>query len=518
MSKSNSLKRRQQKLAQIRNLINENNFKRAMYEIVNYVATYPDDMLGHYLYGKILLRKNSLQPARREFYLVAEHQDENEVKALMNIATIAVLEGDPEEAIRIYKKVIEDSEYTDIYAINVLAHLLRHEKRYEEALDILSKNDSCEPELEKERVKNLSLLGRVEEALEVLELLTPETRNEEREMSLNKGRIAKAKDEYDCAKFYYEDAKEGLDKDEIYYKTVYEEAKLALAYEHYEEALYYCDELTKAGKTFGGEVFLFSGQAHQALSDFKAAYVNYLKAAQLAEDRDVRATAYYSVGSIDFARGSLSLAETSFKRSIANAREASQMTYTKLIGVLLRQEKYDEVMKFLNRLNRTHPEMVVDGPLDYVRMLVDKRTGKHLPPRDQCSYAERQIIKYQEQEAIAHIKSHHCGTTKTRGNFSPNIDIDTLYYDIRSSLIDDNLVNEEAMDIYEIDYHNAGYDLENNLVHRVRVVVFPHTRNILTMYPGNRATIPRKGDFKKAQARQKAKVKESKQNSNKSSE
>ena len=509
MSKSNSIKKRQQKLSHIRNLIEEKNYKRALYEVVNYVDAYPDDMLGHYLYGKLLLRKNELQPARRELTLVAEHQDENEVKALMNLATIARIEGDAEEAIRIYRKVIEDSEYTDIYAINVLAHVLRYEKRYEEALDILSKNDLCVPELEKERAKNLSLLGRVEEALQILESLTPETRLEEREMALNKGRIAKTKDEYDRAKFYYEEAKETSEKDLIYYKAVYEEVKLALAYEKYEEAITYCEELTKAGKLFGGEVFLLHGQAQQALSLFKEAYVNYLKASQTAEDRDVRAIAYYNLGSIDFARGSLSLAETSFKRSITNAREVSQITYTKLIGVLLRQEKYDEVLKYLNRLKRTNPEMVTDGPLDYVRMIVDKRTGKRLPPRDQCTYAEKQIIKYKESDAIEHIKSHHQGI-KTRGNFAPHIDIESLYHEVRGSLHDNNLVNEEAMDIYEIDYRNVGYDLENNLCHRIRVVVFPHTRNILTMYPGQRATVPRKGEFKKAQERQKVKAQESK--------
>ena len=82
------------------------------------------------MYGKLLLRKNELQEARRQFQLVAEYQDENEVKSLMNLATIARREGDPEEAIKYYIKVIEDSDYTDVYAINVLAHLYRYEKNY----------------------------------------------------------------------------------------------------------------------------------------------------------------------------------------------------------------------------------------------------------------------------------------------------------------------------------------------------------------------------------------------------
>lgn len=494
--KSNGIKKRQNKLNHIRNLIEEQNYKRALYEVVNYVNTYPDDTLGHYLYGKLLLRKNELQEARKQFQLVIEYQDENEVKSLMNLATIARREGDPEEAIKYYKKVIEDSNYSDIYAINVLAHLYRYEKKSQEAVDLLF---NCEeyPELAKELAKNLSIIGRNEEALIVLERYPTETRIEERDMSLNKGRIAFANDEYEKAIFYYEDAKDGDEKDSIYYKAIYEEIKLSIAYDKYPEAISMCEELLSINNYFNGEIYLLLGIAKQQVKKYQEAYDCYLKAAELATDRDIRAQSYYSAGSLDFARGKLSLAETHFKRSITNSREISELTYTKLIGVLLRQEKYSEVLKYISRLKKAIPHKWSDSPVEYVEMIVNKRLGKKLPQRDTCSYTERQIIRYKEKEAIAHIESHHKGESKTRGNFAKDINIEVLYYDIRSRLNENDLVNEDAMDIYEIDYRNAGYDLEDNLVHTVRVVVFPSTRNILTMYPGCRATVPKKGEFKK---------------------
>ena len=504
MGKGNNIKKRQNKLNHIRNLIEEHNYKRALYEVVNYVKNYPDDMLGHYLYGKLLLRKNELQGARREFQLVVEYQDENEVKSLMNLATIARREGDPEEAIKYYKKVIEDSNYTDIYAVNVLAHLYRYEKRPLEAIELINKC-APHPELSKELAKNLSIVGRRDEAIAILEQLTPETRRDERDMSLNKGRIAASNDEYEKAMFYYEDAKDGEIKDNIYYKAIYEEIKLAISYEKYETAIGYCEDLLSIDNHFNGEIYLLMGKAKQGLARYQDAYDNYVKAAELATDRDIRATAHYLAGSLDFARGRLSYAETHFKRSITNAREISEISYTKLIGVLLRQEKYSEVLKYASRLKKALPHRWKDSPVEYVEMIVNKRLGKKLPPRESCSYTERQIIKYKEQDAIAHIESHHKGASKTRGNFAKDINIETLYYDIRSRLSDDNLVNEDAMDIYEIDYRNAGFDLEDNLVHRVRVVVFPNTKNILTMYPGCRATVPRKGEFKTTKPKQKTK-------------
>ena len=508
MGKGNSIKKRQNKLNQIRNLIEGANYKRALYEIVNYVKTYPDDVLGHYLYGKLLLRKNELQEARKQFQLVLEFQDENEVKALMNLATIARKEGDPEEAIKYYKKVIEDSEYTDIYAVNVLAHLYRYEKSSLEAIELINKCP-LNPELAKELAKNLSIVGRRQEAFALLEEFPPETRKEERDMSLNKGRIAAANDEYEKAMFYYEDAKDGDEKDSIYYKAIYEEIKLLITYDKYQEAIKYCEELLSVDNHFNGEINLLMGIAKQATKKYQEAYENYLLAAERATDRDIRAQGYYYAGSLDFARGRLSYAETNFKRSISNARETSEITYTKLIGVLLRQEKYGEVLKYVSRLKKLIPQNWKDSPVEYVEMIVNKRLGKKMPPRDTCSYTERQIIKYKEKDAIAHIEQHHKGASKTRGNFAKDINIEVLYYDVRSMLTEDNLVNEDAMDIYEIEYRNAGYDLENNLVHHIRAVVFPSTKNILTMYPGHRATVPKKGEFRNS--KQKA-IKKSPQN------
>ncbi len=506
MGKKNSEKKRLNRLNHVRKLIDTKYYKRAIYEIINYIADYPDDTTGHYLYGKLLLRNNKLQSARREFNYVIEHQDENETKALMLLAAVARLEGDPDEAIVYYKKVIEDSNNEDIYAINVLAHLQRKEKRYEDALETLSRTDSTAYELQVERIKNLSLLGRIQEAYDMLADITPTTREEERETAINKGRMAKEQKDYEQADFYYEVAKENHERDDIYYRAVYEQIKLALEYDKYDDAIRYCEELKKARMTFKGETYLFLGQAQQAIGDYETAYRNYLHATEIAEDRDVKAQSHYCAGSLEFAKGHLSQAEISLKRSATNSRQPSKETYTKLIGVLFRQQKYEEAKKYLARAKKIEPTWVEpDTPLGYIGLLIDKRTGVKLPRRDEVHYAESQIIKYKESDAIEHIKSHHQYNTKgkTRGKFSPEVDIDVLYYEMRDALTDDNMVNEDAMDIFEIDYQNAGYDLENNLVHRVRVVVFPHTRHILTMYPGCRATVPRKGDFKKQKQYQK---------------
>lgn len=507
-------KKKTKKINRIYSLINRGSYKLAMYEVVNYLAENPSDTTGHYLYGKLLLRcyhyqvsnnkqptkYNYLQAARREFQYVIEHQDENEVKALMLLASVARLEGNPDEAIGYYKKVIEDSNYTDIYAINVLAHLERKEKRYDDALKTLSLTNEKSFPLEIERAKTLSLLGRNDESREILESLQPTTIDEERQKSLNKGRLAKEDEDYDKATFYYEFVKETGVNDDLYYRAVYEQIKLALSFEKYAEAKTYCEELLNAEKQFKGETLLLLGQAEQAIGNYDSAYTNFKNSSTIATDRDIKSSAFYYLGSLEYAKGDFEKAEVSFKRSTSTARFPSKDTYTKLIGVLFRQQKYEETKKYLDRIKRKNPEWVEpDTHLGYMQMLTNKRLGQRIPKsnRPEFNYAEKQIVKYSEKEAIDHIKSHHqiTDTNETRGNFGPHIDIDNLYYSIRKKLVPDNLVNEDAMEIYEIDYKGVGYNLEDKLVDRVRVVVFPHTRNILTMYPGCKATVPRQGEF-----------------------
>ena len=59
MGKKNSEKIRINRLNHVRKLIDAKYYKRAIYEITNYIADYPEDTTGHYLYGKLLLRSNN---------------------------------------------------------------------------------------------------------------------------------------------------------------------------------------------------------------------------------------------------------------------------------------------------------------------------------------------------------------------------------------------------------------------------------------------------------------------------
>ena len=50
-------KKKTKKINRIYSLINRGAYKLATYEVANYLAENPSDTTGHYLYGKLLLRR-----------------------------------------------------------------------------------------------------------------------------------------------------------------------------------------------------------------------------------------------------------------------------------------------------------------------------------------------------------------------------------------------------------------------------------------------------------------------------
>ena len=103
------------------------------------------------------------------------------------------------------------------------------------------------------------------------------------------------------------------------------------------------------------------------------------------------------------------------------------------------------------------------------------------PNFSELSYSEKQIGVYDETEAISHIIDNHTNH-KYKNNFSKNIDVFTLFYDIENMLTEDKkALTLNLNDMYHIEYPNVGKDGES----LIRVITLPGTKNIITMFPVN---------------------------------
>lgn len=478
----------------IRNLMNIN-IRAARSEIIAYTEENPTDMFAVFLRGHIEEQLGNLLEAEKQYQKVAHSESNNKYSAIIRLGDIARKLGQTSKARAYYLKAIAESPNEEIYAIHTLAKLERINKNYEEALRILKLVKKLDEKTKIEMVKTLSLQGKIQEARTLLKTIRPTTSIERKDVELETGKIARREGNLSKARLHFSTIIDLGIKDETYCKAMHEMSLIELEEKEYEACLARCEELIGLAQEFDKDVYLTKGIAHQELGHYVQAIKDY-KEASASTDFDVRSSAYYYLGNLQFASDDLEQAAISFLKSMEGDRIPPNSANAKLIGVYIRQGKYQEAEEFIETLKRKSSSTYDDSGISLARVIIAKKIGREIPIRKERTYSEGQIIAYDREAAIDHIKRHHASNKGTKSNFSSLVNIDELFDEIKLQMVDRTQVNADIMDIYEIDYPNAGYDREDNLVHRIRVVTAPGTLNIITMYPSGKTGTPRKCDIK----------------------
>lgn len=489
---------RKRQVDSIKYFIDKGNYSKATSEIIHYLDKNPSDMYGHFLHGRLLVLMNDFENAKQVFSKVASSESKNRYSALVELGNVAKLEGKIDKAREYYKRAIEKSPNTEIDAIFALSDLERQQRNYDEALNVLNLLDNYNVSAKIEKVKILIEQGKRSIAETMLFATIPRNRYQERQIALEKGKLSRLKGEWSKAKFYYLEAKEALEKDEVYYQTLYEEAKLAMYLGNYDEVVDNCEELYASKRSFKKEINLMLAQAKQIQGKYKSALENYHLALDSTND-NIHYESCYRLGLMEFMIGNLEEAKNHLKISLGGNKISKSEVYLKLIGILLKEKKYKDARVYLDKLKEVSSEATnYPYALDTIELLIDKNTGKQLPRRDKAVYTNKQVIKYNKMQAIHHIKTRHQTANTTSSGFSKTINIDNLYEIIRHQMTAENMINEDIFDIYEIDYPEAGYDRETmELVDKIRVIAIPGTKDMITMYPCQGSKTPRQGDINK---------------------
>lgn len=99
------------------------------------------------------------------------------------------------------------------------------------------------------------------------------------------------------------------------------------------------------------------------------------------------------------------------------------------------------------------------------------------------SYTKKQIINYDKNLAITHIKEHAIPTQEENiSYFNENVNIEKLYNEVKQFLIPENLIELSTMVKYRIKYPNIGIN-NGKIVDELIVVTKLYNDEIITMYP-----------------------------------
>lgn len=483
----------------------EKNITSARAQVIRYIEQYPSDMFGIFLFATIEDQLGNLASAKEQYQIVAESDANNKYSAIIRLGDIARKEGFQTQAKKYYRQAIEESSNEELYAVYALAKLERMNKNYEEALRILRTVEKPNTKIITEMMANLTELGRADEAQEELDKLKPES-TDDMFILLEQGKLARRQNNLQQAKIYYQKVLAAGRKNEYYCKALHELIQMEYNLCEYQSVVSHCQELLSLEQDFNKDINFFLGMAQQKLGIYDQAYKNFQIATE-SQDFDTRSSGYYYLGNLQFLMGNFDEAVQSLKQSLKGEIIPRNSINAKLISIYLKQGKYQEMEELIRTLKRDYKDIYDDAGLHIAELLLAKATNKPLKQRYKYEgYAERQAVEYRRSEALNHVKDQHASLRQVNSNFSSQINVDELFEEIKIHMIPDNKVNADTMDLYEIDWPNAGYDQRGNIVHRIRVVAFPNTLDILTMYPSDKDTTPRQSDILKQMEQEKQKT------------
>lgn len=495
INNGNAITQEDQMLKYIREL-SKRNPTEARKQTLQYLAKNKNNVDAYYLYGQIEEKLEHFEEAITAYSVVASQpRGVNKFNAIAKIGINYKNIGNIPEAKRFLQNAIDNSPKNEKNARITLAAIYRRERNYDKAIQLLRGIEIQANDVIKEIAIILSLQGKKKEALEELKRIKRiSSPIFNREIALEKAKLAIAIEEYSEAEIYIMEAKKTKTKDSLYYQAMHQEALLAKSKEEYTRAAYLCEELLADGQNLSGNVNITMGKIKEEQGDYASAIKNYQIAANTSTDENIRANGHFNLGLLEFAMGNFEEAERNLKRSISHTEAANKAKTIKLVSIYLRQGRYQEALDLVDKFNKTTNGKDAEAGISIVPTIIAKKTGGKLPKRNR-TYLENQVIEYSRSEALKHIKEQHLTSHGTISNFSRTVDIDTLFDEIKLQMVDDNMVYEDVFDIYAIDYPNAGYDLDNELVHQIRVVAIPGTMDIITMYPSKRKALKRKGQM-----------------------
>ncbi len=468
--------------------------KKAQAKILHYISQNKDDTEAYLVYAEISKQAKDIDSAIPPYLILTKSNESYfRIKAKTELGIIFKNQGKMQEAKYYLQSAIEDNPKEAKQAILVLAAIYRKENDLNKALALFQKLEEHSNTVKEEMAIILSKLGKKQEALQELEKieLTP-SGIYNRYIALEKAKLATTLKDFTLAEKYLLMAKKTRKKDKIYYQAIMQEAILALAKQNFLEAKEICENLLAEGQNISGDINVILGEAYVGLEDYANAINNYNIAINITQDETIKSSAYALLGDLAFKMGDFDKAIENY--TLCNPAKMSPNLYEKmffvLISIYIKQEKYLEADDMVKKYCEHFKDIKNSERIRRIELLIAKKTGAPLPKRI-GSYVENQIIEYRERDAINHIKDKHKKEGENASNFSPSINIDILFNKVKFDMILENMVYEDLFDIYIIDHPNVGYNLEGQLVDQIAVITIPGTKNIITMYPTNKAKYKR---------------------------
>ena len=484
---------------------------RAKAELMRHLEKYPEDMYGWHFYGKLAADISDFEEAEYAFTKVAESKSWNKYAGVVGLGDVARKRGERELAKKYYRQAINENPNEKSHTFCALARMECLDENYEEAIKVLEMANIQDNEIMISKMQTYVLKGDKEAALAIAESIIP-TKDEERmTIAFEKAKLALLEDKKEEAKQLLALAKSYQVKGKGYYGILNTEALLALEENNLDLAERNCQECLADKVTVNGDIYITLGRVKQLKGEYKESIENFeLATKQINVSRITKQAGLLYGALIEMALGNEEKATQMFEESLTITKEPYTPIIENLCGIYCKNGQYDKMREVVSKCRPIAKHVSLVSSLNFVEIVLKVKLGEELPPITKCNYRERQVINYNKEAAIEHIKTQHLeGSTPkntpndfpeaediSRGTFASSINIEELYDEVLPQLTEETKVRTGLVDRYVIDYPNAGYTGNGEIVNFVRVVTLPNTYDIISMFPATEAFTIRKCDVR----------------------
>ena len=176
-----------------------------------------------------------------------------------------------------------------------------------------------------------------------------------------------------------------------------------------------------------------------------------------------------------------------FEKVLSNTRiKDKYFACLELIFLEIREENYEKAYELYEKLKTMEYYELFKESLFQLEKYLEYKTNRIKNPSNLSSlYFFSQMMDYDEDKAIEHIKLHldENDNKEKHSKYYSDVDIAKLYHEARIRIKYINPVCIEILDKYILEFNMPIGKIENVETNTARVLTFPNSDEIVTMYP-----------------------------------
>ncbi len=144
------------------------------------------------------------------------------------------------------------------------------------------------------------------------------------------------------------------------------------------------------------------------------------------------------------------------------------------LKLLVALNKYQEAYNYFMENEKDFYDI---KSISMYKSFLEKKMGKLITDVSDTTYLKKQILLYQDETTLSHIKKQHLQ------EFADSFSLEAIYYELKKSLPNELKIRSGFLaDCYIFKSLACGYD-KGRLVDFLKVVTFSNSDEIITMFP-----------------------------------